>query len=200
MDRVPTISKRPKTFPARTDSQKIRVLNENGQIVWRTKNELVEQVQGMVGKIARTYRGRGLTWEELVQAGNVGVAVALNQYDLKKGCQFSTIAFFCIRKEIQKALTEIRRKGGEISLDQPATEAGATLSNAIIDHRVPDLQARILCEELLSQLSPKQRTIVELRAFGGLTFPEIGEKMGRARPTVQKVYNKAVKTLKQTEA
>jgi RNA polymerase sigma factor (sigma-70 family) len=199
MSQVPAVANSP-TFPARINSQRIRVLDKNRKIVWRTKRELVEQVQGLVGQIASRYEGRGLTWKELIQAGNVGVAIALDKYDLKKGCQFSTLVFWHIRREIQNALAEIKRKGGEISLDQPVAGADAPLSNAIIDRRVPNPQARILCDELLSQLPPRQRTIVELHDFGGLTFPEIGAKIGRARPTVQKAYKKAMAALQQMEA
>jgi RNA polymerase sigma factor (sigma-70 family) len=200
MSQVPAVASRPKTFLFRINSQRIRVLDKKGQIVWRTKKELVEQFQGLVGKIASKYQGRGLIWTELVQAGNVGLAVALEKYDLKNGCQFSTFAFWHIRKEIQNALAEIGGKDSAISLDHPVAGADAPLSNAIIDRHVPNPQARILCDELLSQLPPRQRTIVELHDFAGLTFPEIGAKIGRARPTVQKAYKKAMAALQQMEA
>ena len=57
-----------------------------------------------VMKIAYEYRNFGMPFEDLVEAGNVGLVEALQYFDPTRGTKFITYAIFLIRKSIRYAL------------------------------------------------------------------------------------------------
>ncbi len=67
---------------------------------------LVQSNLCFVVKIASEYRSLGLTFEDLVNEGNVGLLEAARRYDSEKGTKFITYAIWWIRKSILKALAE----------------------------------------------------------------------------------------------
>lgn len=68
-------------------------------------NELIEANEGFVVKVALEYRNLGLSMEDLLGEGNVGLMEAARRYDPGKGCKFVTYAMWWIRKAILDALT-----------------------------------------------------------------------------------------------
>jgi RNA polymerase sigma factor (sigma-70 family) len=67
---------------------------------------LVETNLGFVYKLARRYVGMGLSFEDLVGEGNVGLILAARHYDPSRGTKFTTYAVWWIRKLILKALAD----------------------------------------------------------------------------------------------
>jgi RNA polymerase primary sigma factor len=59
----------------------------------------------LVVRIARDYVGRGLTMEDLVGEGNLGLLKAVEQFDPRFGTRFSTYASHWIKQAIRHALT-----------------------------------------------------------------------------------------------
>lgn len=82
--------------------------------------------QRLVGAVARRYRGKGLTWEELLSAGNVGLMLAVTKFDYRRGLKFSTCAVPWIKGEITAAF---KVKRGEVDSDKRIcqTEYGVPL-------------------------------------------------------------------------
>lgn len=68
------------------------------------KNLLVESNLRLVVYVARKYIGRGLSLEDLIQEGNIGLMTAVDQYDFDKGFKFSTYAYHWITQAIQRAI------------------------------------------------------------------------------------------------
>lgn len=68
-------------------------------LYWR--NKFIENNQRLVLKIAYNYKYNH-SLEDLIIEGNIGLIKALQKFDLKKGCKFSTYAVTWIRKEIIK--------------------------------------------------------------------------------------------------
>lgn len=60
----------------------------------------------LVFSIAKRYQGRGLTLEDLVQEGNLGLMKAVDRYDWRKGFRFSTYATWWIRQNVTRALAD----------------------------------------------------------------------------------------------
>jgi len=58
----------------------------------------------LVVGVARTYQGRGLALDELVEEGNAGLMRAAEQFDWRDGQRFSPYAASWIRQSIQHAL------------------------------------------------------------------------------------------------
>lgn len=68
------------------------------------RNRVVQANLGLVYRVAKQYRNRGLTLEDLVGEGNLGLIRAAQEYDPRRGTRFSTYAYFWIREAIQSAL------------------------------------------------------------------------------------------------
>jgi RNA polymerase primary sigma factor len=61
----------------------------------------------LVMKIASKYKGQS-EWEDVVQEGNAGLMMAIDNYDERRGYRFSTYAVFWIRKAISEFITSDR--------------------------------------------------------------------------------------------
>lgn len=66
--------------------------------------EMIESNLGLVYAVARTYRGRGVPFEDLVQEGTIGLVSAVERFDHHRGVKFSTYAVWWIRRAILDAI------------------------------------------------------------------------------------------------
>lgn len=67
---------------------------------------LVGAHMGLVGMIARRYRSRCYTHEDLLQEGILGLLQAVQRFDESRGYRLSTYAVFWIRQSIQRAVEQ----------------------------------------------------------------------------------------------
>jgi RNA polymerase primary sigma factor len=68
------------------------------------KAELIEANLRLVVWIAKSYRNRGLPFEDLIQEGNIGLMRAVDKYEWRRGSKFSTYATWWIRQTIGRAI------------------------------------------------------------------------------------------------
>lgn len=68
------------------------------------RQRMVEANLRLVISIAKRYRCRGLSFEDLVQEGIIGLMAAIARYDPEKGYRFSTYATHWIRQAIGRAI------------------------------------------------------------------------------------------------
>lgn len=109
------------TMTTRTETLYFRDINRYKVLTDEEERDLVIRVQndeeGAIDKlitanlrfvvsVARRYRGRGLSYLELINEGNIGLLKAAKRFDLNMNVKFISYAVWWIRQSIQKALFE----------------------------------------------------------------------------------------------
>lgn len=73
------------------------------------KDELVQRNLRLVVDVAKRYVGRGLSFLDLVQEGNIGLMKAAERFEYQRGFKFSTYATWWIRQGITRAVSDQSR-------------------------------------------------------------------------------------------
>ena len=181
----------------------------------RALNRLVEANLRFVVAIARQYQGQGLSMEDLVSEGNLGLIKAAGKYDATRGLRFVNYAVVFIRRQIEKALkaesSELRVESGKDgqtrSVDAPlGTKTNMSLLSVLADANAPLTDGRVYhagiesaVERALGGLNEREGIIIN--AYFGigqehLTMAEIGDVMGLKRERVRQIRDRAVRKLR----
>jgi RNA polymerase primary sigma factor len=181
----------------------------------RALNKLIEANLRFVVVIARQYQGKGLSMEDLVSEGNMGLMKAASKYDATRGLRFVNYAVVFIRRQIEKALdkesaeqrVDSMRDGQTRSVDAPlGSKANVSLLSVLVnadspmaDQRVYDANLAEAIEQALTELNERERAVIN--AYFGIgeermTMAEIGEQMGLKRERVRQIRDRATRRMR----
>ena len=96
------ISKKPLLTPEEEKELTLKAASGNK----RAQNELVERNLRLVVHVAQKYRNSGMSFEDLIQEGSLGLMKATEKFDPEKGFKFSTYATWWIRQGITRAIAD----------------------------------------------------------------------------------------------
>lgn len=77
--------------------------------VMEAKKALIEANLRLVISIVKRYLGKGLSFSDLIQEGNIGLMRAVDKFEYRRGYKFSTYATWWIRQAITRALADQSR-------------------------------------------------------------------------------------------
>jgi RNA polymerase primary sigma factor len=86
--------------------RKVAVIAEAKAKVAAAKHDFIQANLRLVAAIANKYHGRGLSYADLIQEGNIGLMRAVDKFNYKLGFRFSTYATWWIRQAMSRSLAD----------------------------------------------------------------------------------------------
>ena len=97
------------TVPLLSVEEEYRLAVRKSQGDEVAKQRLIEANLRLVVSIAKRYTGRGMSFLDLVQEGNLGLIKGVEKFDPEKGFKLSTYATWWIRQSVTRALADQAR-------------------------------------------------------------------------------------------
>jgi RNA polymerase primary sigma factor len=98
----------------------------------QARTHMTEANSRLVVSIAKRYMGQGVPFLDLIQEGNLGLMQAVDRFDYRRGCKFSTYATWWIRQAVVRALAE---QGRAVRLPAHANQQRRKLARTVQDLR-----------------------------------------------------------------
>ena len=157
-DSVRTWLKRIGRIPLLSAEQELALARHASVGCENCKLMLIEANLRLVVSIAKRFVNRGLSFQDLIQEGNMGLIRAVEKFDAERGFRFSTYATWWVRQAISRAISD----------------HGRTI-------RVP-----VHAQEALSRMM-KVASLIQQERGRDATYAELGEALNMSADRVQEV-------------
>ena len=172
---------------------------------------MIERNLRLVVYIARKFENTGISIEDLISIGTIGLIKAIETYNGGKNIKLATYASRCIENEILMVLRKTNRLKTEVSFDEPLNTDwdGNELLLSDILGTEPDLVSKDLDADIEKQmlhhaidaLSSKEKTIVGLRYGLGSdkehTQKEVADMMGISQSYISRLEKRIIGKLRE---
>lgn len=173
------------------------------------RNILIERNLRLVVYIARKFENTGLSIEDLISVGTIGLIKAVNTFDPFKKIKLATYASKCIENEILMYLRRNNKIRNEISFDEPLNidwDGNELLlsdvlgtENDIIYRHIEGEVDRSLLYEAMNKLNKREKKIVMMR-FGledgaEKTQKEVADILGISQSYISRLEKRIIKKL-----
>ncbi len=135
-----------------------------------TREEFIEQNLLLVHSLCKRFSGKGIEYDDLYQAGCVGLVKAVDAFDASRGLCFSTYAVPVILGEIRRLF----RDGGSVKVSRSLKELALKAGRQ---------------RELLSLQYNREPTTSEIASRLGVEPEAVAEALCAVQPTVSLTYD-----------
>ena len=94
-------------FPVLTQEEEEELLRKKEEGDDRAKKKLTESYLPLVVAVSREYLGLGMQFPDLIQEGNIGLMMAVDEYDRSMEYTFNSYAAWSVRRTIRDGLEEL---------------------------------------------------------------------------------------------
>ena len=176
------------------------------------KSMLIEHNLRLVVYIAKKFDNTGVGVEDLISIGTIGLIKGINTFKPDKNIKLATYASRCIENEILMYLRKNNKTKLEVSIDEPLnvdwdgnelllSDILGTDENVIYNKMEEEVNYHLLYKAL-AKLSPREKTIIQLR-FGirtadgeEKTQKEVADFLGISQSYISRLEKKIIGRLK----
>ena len=134
------------------------------------RDAFIENNLGLVHSICKRFCSRGIEYDDLYQAGCMGLVKAADGFDSDRGLMFSTYAVPVIMGEVRRLF----RDGGAVKVSRSVKELGLKINRE---------------KQILEQKLCREPTVAEIAAQLGVSSEEVTEAVCAAQNTVSLTYD-----------
>ncbi len=171
---------------------------------------LIEHNLRLVVYISKRFENTGVSIEELVSIGTVGLIKAISTFDAEKNIKLATYASRCIENEILMFIRKNSSSKREISIDEPLSvdwDGNELLlsdilgsESDVVSKGMEEDEERRFVREAVQELEPRERIIIEMR-YGlcgqkELTQKEVADALGISQSYISRLEKKIMQVLK----
>lgn len=175
-----------------------------------SRDLLIEHNLRLVVYISKRFENTGVSIEELVSIGTVGLIKAISTFDAEKNIKLATYASRCIENEILMFIRKNASSKREISIDEPLSvdwDGNELLlsdilgsENDVVSKGMEEAEERRFVREAVEELEPRERVIIEMRyGLNGqkeLTQKEVADALGISQSYISRLEKKIMQVLK----
>ena len=144
------------------------------------RNEMIMKNIWIVKSISRFFIGRGMEYDDIFQAGCIGLIEAISRYDEKRG-KFRTFATWRVRGAI---LDEMRKNSRKNSLEIESHEF------------INELISKDIMEKLMRCLTEKERNVIISHFLKDESLRTIASRMNQTGENIGIVKKRALKKMR----
>ncbi len=178
----------------------------------KAKSTLVERNLRLVVYIAKKFDNTGISVEDLISIGTIGLIKAINTFNIGKNIKLATYASRCIENEILMYLRKNNKVKLEVSIDEPLNvdwDGNELLLSDILGteedcvyKNMEDEANRQMLRQAMKHLSAREKVIIDLR-FGlnsrdgkEKTQKEVADLLGISQSYISRLEKKIMKRLR----
>lgn len=193
----------PKPLSRQEEAQALAAMQAGDETA---RARLIEHNLRLVAHVVRKFTVPGLTQDDLVSVGTLGLIKAVNTYKPDAKTPLSTYAARCIENEVLMQLRAAKKRRNDVSLTDPIGMDGegndisfqdilGTPGNMVEDAAIRHMNMQQV-RSALKKLPQRERAVLEMRygLLGGrpLLQHEVASKMGISRSYISRIETHAI--------